>query len=462
MGSVGTEDVGAARMDINKAQCLLESMLSRAKASGALAAECVWCSYGSRSFSVCDDLLEKCHSSISSSLGLRVLDSKRRQGVASLHDIDGDAVAVLCENAFRNARQGAVEEDVVFADIQPAVPAMELGIYDPDLVAWEAREQIALCMEMSRQARALDARVRKVRDAAVFVGWEESLTLNSYGVSCRSRSAAGGTGVTLLAEDGGAVEIGGASMDGRSQTTLRSWLPVEEAVERTVRMLHGEPLPTGRYTLVLEPEVVASFLEALAELFFASNVCKGLTLLADKMGERAASSVLTLVDDGRLYGGMGTAAYDGECVATRRTVLLDHGRLVSWLSNLQYGKRLGTFSTGNGSRGLSSLPDVDVSNLYVVPGSLSWEALVAAHDGCFCVTELMGLHTIDTVAGDFSLAARGLYYKNGVFRPVSSVTIAGNLLDFIGKIIEVGGDLRFYDRFGGCTMVVDDIAVAGK
>lgn len=449
-------------MDINRAQRLLERMLSCAKAGGALAAECVWCSYGSRSFSVCDEALEKSHASISDCLGLRILDREHRQGVASLYDIDDHAAAALCEDAFRNARHGAAEDDVVFARTQPTAPAIDLGVYDPDLVAWDPREQIELCMEMSRRARALDRRVRKVRDASIFIGWEESLTINSYGVSCHGRSAAGETGVTLLAEDGEAVEIGGASVDGRSRAALSSRLPVDEAVARTVRLLHGEPLPTGRYTLILEPEVVASFLEGLAELFFASNVCKGLTLLADKMGERVASPVVTLVDDGRLYSGMGTAAYDAECVATQRTVLLDHGRLVSWLSNLQYGKRLGTVSTGNGSRGLSSLPDVDVSNLFVVPGTRSAEELAAVYDDCFCVTELMGLHTVDSVSGDFSLAARGLYRKHGVFRPVSAVTIAGNLCDFLHKIIEVGGDLRFYDRFGGCTMVVDDIAVAGK
>lgn len=449
-------------MDIDTARRLLERMLSCAQAGGALAAECVWCGYGSRSFSIRDEALEKSHASISDCLGLRILDREHRQGVASLYDIDDRAAAVLCENAFRNARHGAAEDDVVFARTQPAVPAVDLGIYDPDLVAWDPREQIELCMEMSRQARALDRRVRTVRDASIFIGWEESLTINSYGVCCQGRSTAGGIGVALLAEDGGAVEIGGASLDGRSRAALSSRLPVDEAVARTVRLLHGEPLPTGRYTLILEPEVVASFLEGLAELFFASNVCKGLTLLADKMGERVASPVVTLVDDGRMYGGMGTAACDAECVATQRTVLLDHGRLVSWLSNLQYGKRLGTISTGNGSRGLSSLPDVDASNLFVVPGARSAEALAAAYDGCFRVTELMGLHTVDSVSGDFSLAARGLYHKNGVSRPVSAVTIAGNLCEFLNKIIEVGGDLRFYDRFGGCTMVVDDIAVAGK
>ena len=142
--------------------------------------------------------------------------------------------------------------------------------------------------------------------------------------------------------------------------------------------------------------------------------------------------------------------------------MVDHGRLSAWLCNLQYGRRLGLPSTGNGSRGLSSLPEVDVNNFFVLPGVRSAEDIIASHDGCFCVTELMGLHTADTVTGDFSLAARGLYYKDGILAPVSSVTIAGNLTEFLKKIIEVGGDLRFFGRFGGCTMVVDDIAVAGK
>jgi PmbA protein len=281
-------------------------------------------------------------------------------------------------------------------------------------------------------------------------------------VSVYSRSTAGSAGLTLIAEDDGAAEIGGAVNDGRSLSSLTACLPVEEAVERTVRMLHGTPLPSGRYTLVLEPSVAAEFVSVLSELFSAENVCKRLTLLNGKMGQSVASEVLTLVDDGRLYGGLGTAACDSECVETRRTTVVDHGRLSAWLCNLQYGRRLGLPSTGNGSRGLSSLPEVDVNNFFVLPGVRSAEDIIASHDGCFCVTELMGLHTADTVTGDFSLAARGLYYKDGILAPVSSVTIAGNLTEFLKKIIEVGGDLRFFGRFGGCTMVVDDIAVAGK
>lgn len=447
--------------ELNGARDLLERTLSLAKNGGASAAECLWLSSCSRSFSVCDDELEKSRTSFSSTLGLRVLDRKGRQGVACLTDLDENASERLCDMAFLSARYAAVEDDVVFPEVQPQISAEDLGVYDPQVPEWTPEDQIALCMSMSRQARELDLRVKKVRTAALDTAWGESLMLNSNGVEIYRRSTAGGIGVALIAEDGGASEIGGAGFDGRSRASLMSTLPVKEAVEHTVRNLHGVPLRTGRYTLVLEPEVTASLLAAVSELFSAANVCKGLSLLAGKMGQQVASESLTLVDDGRLHGGLGTSFCDSEAVSTRRTVVLERGKLSSWLCNLQYGRRLGLPSTGNGSRGPSSLPDVDVTNFFVKPGVRPWEEIVAMHDGCFCVTELMGLHTIDTVTGDFSLAARGLYYKDGNFSPVSSVTIAGTLGELLGKVTEVGSDLRFYDRFGGCTLVVDDIVVAG-
>lgn len=449
-------------MDVKSAQLMLEKTLQLAEQKKAVCAECVWCCGGSRSFAVCDDDLEKSSTSVVSRVGLRILDGKNRQGAASISDIDADSTALLCDMAFANAECSLPETDVVFAQHQPGTPPFDLGIYDPAVVAWAPEEQIELCMEMSRNARAMDKRIKKVRSAEIGTSWGESLSLNSYGVSVYSHSSAGFTGLALIAEDGSATEIGGSENAAHFLSSLTACLPVEESVDHTVRMLHGRPLSTGRYTLVLEPEVTASFVSVLSDLFSAENVCKRLTLLAGKMGQKVASEVLTLIDDGRLYGGMGTAACDNEYIETQRTTVVEKGRLSAWLCNLQYGRRLGLPSTGNGSRGISTVPGVDVNNFFVLPGSRSADEIIASHDGCFCVTELMGLHTVDTVTGDFSMAARGLLYKDGVFVPVSSVTVAGNLIDFLGKITEVGDDLRFFGRFGGCTMVVDDIAVAGK
>ncbi|MDY3868733.1 MAG: TldD/PmbA family protein, partial [Pyramidobacter sp.] len=445
-------------MNPDKAQSLLEKTLERAKAKGAVAADCVWGCSEIRSFSARDDKIERSRSSAGMSMGLRVLDSCGRQGVASLSDLDDDASELLCEAALQNASCSEPEDDALFAQAQPSEPRTDLGLYDQNIPAWNPDAQMKLCLEMSAQARRLDRRVKSVRSASVSAVWSESLIMNTSGVFCRHRCASGSIGLSLLAEDGDAVEIGGAGAEGRSLSSLMCCLPVEEAVERTVRMLGGSPLKTGQYRLVLEPTVTADLLEALADMFCASNVCKGFSLLAQKMGQQVASGSLTLVDDGRLYGGMGTSPFDSECVSTGRTAVLRDGVLSGWLTNLQYGARLGLPSTGNAVRSGASIPEVDISNFFVMPGARPWEDIVADNDGCFCVTELMGLHTIDSVTGDFSLAARGLLYKNGVFSPVSSVTIAGNLLDFLAKIGEIGGDLRFFGCIGGCTMVVDDIA----
>ena len=75
----------------------------------------------------------------------------------------------------------------------------------------------------------------------------------------------------------------------------------------------------------------------------------------------------------------------------------------------------------------------------------------------------MGLHTLDPVSGDFSLGAKGMYMKNGLeCGPVAGVTIAGNLLDLLTRIVAIGDDHEFFGSTGASTMIVEDVAVAGE
>ena len=79
------------------------------------------------------------------------------------------------------------------------------------------------------------------------------------------------------------------------------------------------------------------------------------------------------------------------------------------------------------------------------------------------VTELMGLHTINSVTGDFSLGAKGVYIENGApARAVGGVTIADNLIGFLKKISAVGGDLTFFGSTGAPTVLVEDVTIAGE
>jgi PmbA protein len=257
--------------------------------------------------------------------------------------------------------------------------------------------------------------------------------------------------------------MGGYGASGRYIGDMDPSETARLAVERTLRVLGGKPLPTGKYTLLLEPEASASLVDEIGDMFCAPEVHKGRSLMAGCLGQVVASGAVTIIDDATLRRRLGTASFDCEGVPARRTTLIDSGTANAYLYNLQYAAKDGTKSTGSASRGLSGLPDVDTSNLIFEPGGESRESLASRAGRAFLVTELMGLHTINSVSGDFSLGAKGVLLENGEpVAPVAGVTIAGNLMSFLKKISAAGSDLEFFGSTAAPTLLVEDIAIAGE
>jgi PmbA protein len=222
-------------------------------------------------------------------------------------------------------------------------------------------------------------------------------------------------------------------------------------------------MKTGPYTIVIEPETAASLVDVIGDLFCAPDIHKGRSMMKDRLGTQVASSCVTLRDDGRIPWKAGTSSWDAEGVPTGRTLLIEDGIARSYLYNLQYAWKDGVSSTGNACRGMSSLPDVGASNLLLDAGSETAESLISGVRSGLYLTELMGLHTIDPISGDFSVGAKGLLIESGkITRPVSGVTIASNLMDFLKNIVAVGSDLIFFGSTAAPTLVVENIVIAGE
>ncbi len=129
---------------------------------------------------------------------------------------------------------------------------------------------------------------------------------------------------------------------------------------------------------------------------------------------------------------------------------------------MKYAAKDGVAPTGNAVRSPGSLPEAGFTNLFLEPGSDSAESFLQVPEKRLYLTDLMGVHTMDPVSGDYSLGAKGALYISGEqIQPVSGVTIAGNLLDLLGKVTCVGDDLRFFGNTGGCSVVIEDVPVAG-
>ena len=81
------------------------------------------------------------------------------------------------------------------------------------------------------------------------------------------------------------------------------------------------------------------------------------------------------------------------------------------------------------------------------------------------VTEFAGMHAgANSITGDFSLAAKGFYIKDGMKAfPIEQITIAGNFFDVLKNIEIIGSDLKFpLSSIGSPSVYVGELSVAGK
>ena len=118
------------------------------------------------------------------------------------------------------------------------------------------------------------------------------------------------------------------------------------------RLVGARPCKTGRYTLVLDREVVSALLSTVAQALSADAVLKGRSVFSGRIGQSVASESLTLLDDGLDPEGMATCPFDGEGVAQQRTLLMDGGVLRSYMYDSRTARREGgeARSTGNARR----------------------------------------------------------------------------------------------------------------
>jgi PmbA protein len=234
---------------------------------------------------------------------------------------------------------------------------------------------------------------------------------------------------------------------------------------KALAKLGGEPGTTGRMPAVLDREIVMGLLDALSPAFSARRVLRGTSVLAGRMGERIASPAVRLVDDPRLPGGFGSAPVDGEGLATRRVTLIEEGRLAGYLHDTFSHLKLNAGKPGNSVRhSYDSPPRIGTMNLVLVPGTEPPEALAERAGAGVWVKEVMGLHTLDPVTGDFSLGGSGHRIEDGkAGAPVDRMALSGNLLELLAGIRAVGSDFKIFTGGGGApSVLVGGLSVAGS
>jgi PmbA protein len=200
----------------------------------------------------------------------------------------------------------------------------------------------------------------------------------------------------------------------------------------------------------------------------SEQVQKGKSSLKGKKGEGVFSPLLSVVDDGLFPKGVASSPLDAEGTPSQRTVLVLQGEVRGYLYDRYWANRESLSSsrvdsTGNSKRsGIKLPPAIGISNFFIEPGSVPLSKLTGDVQEGIVLEDVMGLHTIDPISGDFSLGCSGDWIVRGrKVRPVKSIAIAGNLFELFRRVVGIGEDLRFFGGVGSPSLLVEGLEVSG-
>jgi len=444
-------------MDYNK---LTRDLVEKALKSGAEAAEVYLRTSRNLSIQVREYEMETIEEAASVGIGFRVLTGGRL-GFSHCNDLSDKALEDTIMRAIAFAKITTPDEYNVLPG-NTFVAKVE-GLFDPSIISIPMDKKIRMAIDLEKAAMSVQG-ISLSSGAAFREGDGEVFIANSNGLTGSYKSSFCSFSVGVVAEKSDQKNTGWESCSRRFFDDLQ---PVEEiaskAARKALELIDPIMIPTQRAAVIFDSNVAFSLLGGIISAINGDRVLQGASFLMNSLDQAFASPLLTIIDDGLMPKGTGSAPFDGEGVATQKRVLVDKGVLKGFLHNSYTAKRAGVVSTGNASRrGFTSLPGIGTHNLYVEAGQYTPEEIIRATRRGLLVKEVTG-YGINPVNGNFSGGASGLWIENGEIKhPVKGVTIAGSAAEVLGAIDMMANDLDLNRSTASPTFRVAEMQIGGK
>lgn len=445
-----------------KTERFIQRLLEQAKEQGITAAE-VYVVNG-QNFECQATQGEITKYSVNTSCGLSLRGIFHgRMGCAATEALDEDALAQLIEGVKESADllEDTDEQDIYRgASVYPQVDA-----FAQDLETISSSRKMDAALALEQAVLGADARIKSVPYCAVETESGEVRIVNSFGMDLRHRSNVAVMFAQAVAQEGETKSSQGKVVWGRNFDALSPKALGREVAELAVSQLHGQPVKSGVYRVILSNEAMASLLATFSSIFSAEEAQQGLSLLKGREGQMVASAAVTLADDPLLPDGLASRPFDAEGMPAYTKNIVEKGVLTTLLHNRKTARKQGVESTANASKaGYAAPVRVAPTNFFFKPGEKSLAEMMAQMGKGLLITDLSGLHSgADPISGDFSLLSKGYRVENGQKGvPVEQITIAGNFYELLKDIREVGTDLVFPGQsIGSPSVDIGEISVAG-
>jgi PmbA protein len=405
--------------------------------------------------------LEQFQFSETRQLGVRLI-SGNNEGVAYTESLDHDSLESVIQEARENSKVIRREWISELHEAQ-ALPELK-GIYNPSLDDVTMEAKLNAAAELESAALDFDKRITNVAYSKYGDSRAQAWIANTRGLRGSYKTNACFAFAACLAKDGEQPVMDGKIEAYRSFDRLSTKAIAREAAERTLSRLGSVRPETGKYTVVFENRAAENLVGLISGYFNAKSVDEKTSPLAGKLGQKIFSSELTFTDDPFFIEGGGTRPFDDEGYASQRTVLVDGGKVSSFLTNSVMARKMKLAHTASAARAPSSDLDISASNILVKPGKHSFDSLVGADKKVILVTGLMGTAGFRAASGDFSIPVEGYLYENGKrSAPIKDFLISGNILQLFSGVEAVGQDpLPPTGNIVCPSLLVRGLNVAGK
>ncbi|MDG4595612.1 MAG: metalloprotease TldD [Candidatus Contendobacter sp.] len=404
------------------------------------------------SWSLEDGQVKNASHAIRQGVGVRAI-SGEKTGFAYSDEIVLPALLEAATAARAIARHGGEGRLQVWRSTQRSL------LYEPldPLETLSAEAKVRLLERVDAEARRQDPRVTQVM-VSLAATQDTMLVVGSDGTLAGDVRPLARLNVTVIVEQDGRREQGSSGGGGRvgygwflDQDRALGY--AREAVRLALVNLDAVPAPAGTMTVVLGPGWPGILLhEAIGHGLEGDFNRKGTSAFSGRLGERVASPLCTVVDDGTLVHRRGSLNVDDEGTPTQCTTLIERGVLKGYLQDKLNARLMNMAPTGNGRReSYAHLPLPRMTNTYLLPGQHEPAEIIASVErGLYAVN--FGGGQVDITSGKFVFSASEAYWiENGrVTHPVKGATLIGNGPDVLTRVSMVGNDLRLDAGVGTC------------
>lgn len=400
-----------------------------------------------------EQIIKSAVKSVVQGVGVRVIIGDKT-GYAYTDEIAYDTIRRAAETASHIARSGGTNQ-VVGVNATPN--AQNLYPVETPVSSVELGRKIELLRNADKVARAYDRRIREVQSTVVDE-MKYVMIATSDGRLVGDTQPLARFGISCIADDDGNLQVGRSGGGGRVgidffDETLTPEYFGNDAARQAIIQLEAVPTPAGKMEVVLGPGWPGIMLhEAVGHGLESDFNRKQSSAFSGLIGQRVASELCTVVDDGTIPGRRGSLNIDDEGQPTSHTVLIENGILRGFMSDYLNSGLMKAERTGNGRRqSYKHIPLPRMTNTFMLSGeSTSDEIIRSVKRGLYAVQ--FGGGQVDITSGEFAFSASEAYLiEDGkITAPVKGATLRGTGPEALKKVTAVGNDLELDSGVGMC------------